>query len=83
MSNTENVSQTPKSFVSRFNISFEIVIIYLITGLIIFAFFETIKAVFYATLAYIALFMFLSVFVVMASYTVYNFVKVIYLLLER
>lgn len=81
MSNTENV--TPQSFASRFNVSFEILFIYLVTGLIIFIFFDTIKSVLYASLGYLALFMFLSVFVVMVSYTIFNFVKVAYLLLER
>ena len=81
MSNTENV--TRQSFASRINVSFEILFIYLVTGLIIFIFFDTIKSVLYASLGYLALFMFLSVFVVMVSYTIFNFVKVAYLLLER
>ena len=81
MSNTENVTQ--KSFASRFTISFEIIFIYLASGLVILTFFESIKVALYATLGYIALFMFLSVFVVMVSYTIYNFTKVLYLLFNR
>ena len=81
MSNTEKV--TEKSFASRFTVSFEIIFIYLASGLVILTFFESIKVALYATLGYIALFMFLSVFVVMVSYTVYNFTKVLYLLFNR
>ena len=81
MSNTENVTQ--KSFASRFTVSFEIIFIYLASGLVILTFFESIKVALYATLGYIALFMFLSVFVVMVSYTIYNFTKVLYLLFNR
>ena len=81
MSNTE--TETQKSLVSRFSISFEIIFIYLASGLIILTFFDSIKVALYASLGYIALFMFLSVFVVMASYTIYNFTKVLYVLLER
>ena len=72
-----------KSLLSRFQISFEIVFIYLASGLVILTFFDSIKVVLYASLGYIALFMFLSVSLVMVSYTIYNFSKVIYILLKR
>ncbi len=83
MSNTEEITQTPRSLASRFSVSFEILFIYLATGLVILTFFGSIKVALYATLGYIALFMFLSVFVVMVSYTVWNFSKVIYVLVSR
>lgn len=83
MSNTEEITQTPRSLSSRFSISFEIVLIYLATGLILITFFESIQVALYATLGYIALFMALSVFVVMVSYTVWNFSKAIYILVTK
>ena len=83
MSNTEEFTQTPRSLASRFTVSFEIIFIYLATGLVILTFFSSIKVALYATLGYIALFMFLSVFVVMVSYTVWNFTKVVYVLINK
>lgn len=83
MSNVEKVIGTEKSLPSRFKISFEIIFIYIMTGLIILTFFTQIEKVLYASLGYLALFMFLSVFVVMVGYTLYNFSKGIYLLLRR
>ena len=83
MSKAENVYVNDTSVLSRFQISFEIIFIYLATAIVILAFFDSIKVALYATLAYIALFMFLSVFVVMVSYTLYNFGKVIYSLFSR
>ena len=84
MSNVDQVFGTEnKTVASRFKISFEIVLIYIMTGLIILTFFNAIQRVLYASLGYLALFMFLSVFVVMVSYTLYNFAKGIFNLMRR
>jgi hypothetical protein len=83
MSSSQNVFETEKAFSSRFKVSFEIILIYVTAGLIILTFFDSIKVALYASLGYIALFMFLSVFVLMVGYTLYNFGKTIYILLSK
>ena len=76
-------TQNNHGIFSRFQVSFEIIFIYLASGLVILTFFNEIKVALYASLGYIALFMFLSVFFVMVGYTLYNFSKVLYVLLKR
>ena len=83
MSKTENISQNNTRFITRFTIPFEIILIYICTGLIILTFFDSIRDFFYATLAYIAFFMFLSVFIVMVSYTIYNFYSFVKVYISR
>ena len=73
MSKTESISQNNTRFIERFTIPFEIILIYICTGLIILTFFDNIRDFFYATLAYIAFFMFLSIFITMLAYTIFNF----------
>ena len=72
-----------RSVLSRLQIPFEIVFVYLLVVLLILTFFDFLKVALYATLGYLALFMFLSVFVVMVSYTIYNFAKAIYVLAKH
>lgn len=83
MSKTEIIPQTNTHFVARFTISFEIILIYIATGLIVLTFFDSIKVFFYASLGYIAFFMFLSLFITMTAYTIYNFSKYCYLVVKR
>ena len=72
-----------QSRASRFTISFEIVLIYIASGLIILTFFNEIKVLLYSSLGYIALFMFLTVVFAMIGYTIYNFAKGFKVLLSR
>jgi hypothetical protein len=81
MSTVKNETETTLS--SRFKVSFEIILIYATAGLIILTFFDPIKVALYASLGYVALFMFLSVFILMVGYTLYNFGKALYIFLIR
>ena len=83
MSKTENNTQNNSRFIERFTIPFEIVLIYICTGLIVLTFFDSIRDIFYATLAYIAFFMFLSIFIVMVSYVLYNTYRILDALIQR
>ena len=57
--------------------SFEIILVYALAFYVAFTFMEDIKNFFYVSLAYISLFMFLTIFLAMISYTMYNLAKVI------
>lgn len=83
MSKTENLTQNQAHFSTRFTISFEIVLIYVATGLIVLTFFNSIRDFFYASLAYIAFFMFLSIFLCSIGYTVYNCYRIFYAFVKR
>lgn len=70
-----NSTESERSYGSRFFVSFEIVLIYIASGLIVLTFFDSIKQVLYSSLGYLALAMFLTVFLAMVGYTIYNFAK--------
>ncbi|MFW9930016.1 MAG: hypothetical protein ACFFD1_11540 [Candidatus Thorarchaeota archaeon] len=71
-------------FIKKHRIDFtaEVLFIYLMVVITLFTFFDFYKTLFYAFLGYIALLMFLTIFIYVIARIAYNFGYVIYYLLK-
>ena len=74
----ENIPLIHKDLTPSFSFPFEILFIYIMTGLIVLMFFNAIEIALYSLLAYVALLMFFTIFITMISFTCYNFGKFCY-----
>lgn len=88
MAKAERVTQVSfKDVLAKLNqqklFTTEIIAIYLVVVITIFAFFESFKTLFYATLGYLALFIFLTILAYIVIYVLYNFAVIFYELFVR
>lgn len=89
MSKAEKVTEVSfKNILAKFNkhkveLTIEIVAIYMVAVITIFAFFDNFKILFYTTFGYLALFTFLIILCYILIYILYNFSVVIYELFIR
>ncbi len=89
MSKAEKVSELSfenipsKLATHKFEVTWEIVALYVVGVLTVIAFFESLKTLFYTILGYLAFILFLSLMLYVIFYVIYNFSVIFYELFLR